>query len=121
MESKLKLSEIASLIMNIILGFYYHSEYFSVFLEDIFNVSPDGLTITSMQDLSCNHHAIYLNQWIKSTSKSIVKWTFKIDTMMPSTDLFFGITSTEKKPDEDVATADMTSISAASPSTLLCG
>ena len=35
MESKLKLREIASLIINIVLGFYYHGEFIAKFLNNI--------------------------------------------------------------------------------------
>ena len=44
-----------------------------------------------------------MNQWIESTSKSIVKWTFRVHKLHG--DFYFGITSKETDLDTDFSTA----------------
>ena len=108
-ESQLKLAEIAALIIKIILGFYYNGEYFASFLKDHFEVSPDKLTLTNIKEIDMGHHTSYFNQWIESTSNSIVKWTLKINkaekTMFDCAD-YFGIATKEDDPSKQFATAD---------------
>ena len=110
MESKLKMDEVAPLIINIILGFYHCAEFIDKFLEDHFRVSPDKLTITNIKKVSSASHTIYLNQWIHSMSKSIVKWTFKIN-QKPNHFLkfYFGITTEENEISTDFACGDILS------------
>ena len=103
MESSFAISEVASLIINIILGFYYHEEYITEYVKEFFQISQDRLTITNIKDIYTNFHSIYLNQWIESTSKAIIKWTFKINKLSQSNQYYFGITSNEKAPDTDFA------------------
>ena len=73
MELELQLMEIASLIINVILGFYYNPEFITKYLDEYFKVSDDRLTITNIKEIDVCEHGIYLNQWIESTSKSITK------------------------------------------------
>ena len=100
MESKFKLSQIATLIISIILGFY-SGEYIRSFLDECFEISQDKLTITRNK-YAAFVHSIYLNQWIDSTSKSMVKWTFKINKVNHrSAEIYFGLTSEELAPGVD--------------------
>ena len=109
-ELQLKLSEIAALIINMILGFYYHGEYFASFLEDHFEVSPDRLTLTNIKEIDLGNHTSYFNQWIESTSKSIVKWTLKINkaektNLKFDSAFYFGLATKESDPSKDFATS----------------
>lgn len=88
-ESKLELPEIASFIFHIILGFYCHDEFITKYLGESFKVSSDRLTIENLGYISFSNHAIYLNQWIQSISKSIHKWTFKMNNITRG-DAYFG-------------------------------
>ena len=105
-EIQLKLPEIASLIINIILGFYYSGEFISKFLDKYFEVSQDKLTITNLREIEFEEHTIYLNQWIESMSKAIVRWTFKINAMSNHnrTRIFFGFASKERPSEYDFTT-----------------
>ena len=49
MESLFEISEVTSLIINIILGFYFQGEYITEYVKENFEISPDKLTITNIK------------------------------------------------------------------------
>ena len=104
MKLKLKLTEIASLITHMILGFYYNPEFITKFLDKHFKVSQDKLTITNIKPTDFRSHSIYLNQWINSTESSITKWTFKINNLrkVGGTELYFALVSFQNDPSHDL-------------------
>ena len=102
-ESNIKLTEIASLIFNIILGFYYHSEFVAKFLGDHFRVSEDKLTVTNIAHIGTDRHTIYFNQWLESISESIVTWTFKINHIVSKGNVYFGLTTEDAAAYRDFA------------------
>ena len=119
-ESKLKLAQIHSLIFTVILGFYYHAEFISKYLKDNFKVTDDRSTISNIEDISCNDHTIYFNQWIESKSTAIVEWMFRINKVIKAGQMYFGITSKEKAITQDFA-ADASEWSSADASTMSFG
>ena len=56
MERKLKFGEVATLIIKIILGFYYHGEFIDKFSEKNFEISADKLTITNIKRVYHSQH-----------------------------------------------------------------
>ena len=69
-------------IKLICLKYYCDIEWFSGFKEDSFKVSNDKMTITTYsKNWNMNIHTIFGNVWIPSTSKTISKWTLKINQM----------------------------------------
>lgn len=85
------------------LKYYCSDEYFSRALEDFFTISNDKMTITNIRNIPVHAHTIYCNKWIESLSNVIVKWTFSIKSL-PGYAIFFGLTSNEKRIDEDFCT-----------------
>ena len=65
-------------------------------------MSEDKLTITNIKHVDFVAHAIYFNPWIESTSKCIVKWTFKMNRMVRrGGEFYFGLVSKEKDVKDD--------------------
>ena len=105
-ESQLNLQEITSLIIHIILGFYYQNEFITKYRKDCFEVSEDKLTITNIKQVGFLAHSIYFNQWIESTSQLIVKWTFKMNKVIErGTGFYFGLVSKEEDTFSDFSSA----------------
>ena len=105
-ESQLNFPEITSLIIHMILGFYYQNEFIAKYREDCFEVSEDKLTITNTKFIGFLAHSIYFNQWIESTSHIIVKWTFKMNKVIEEgTKFYFGLVSKETDTLSDFCSA----------------
>lgn len=104
-ESDFDVPDITSLIIHLILGFYYQFEFITKFRKDCFEVSEDKLTIANIKAIGFSQHAIYFNHWIASTSKSVVQWTFKINKMAFGT-IYFGLISREKDVETDFGDRD---------------
>ena len=81
MEQLLKLSSIPVVIAYLCLKYYAIPEMFDKFPTKYFQTTKDKLTIMNKLHAPYNQHCIYLYQWIDSTSKSIIKWTFKINRL----------------------------------------
>ena len=72
---------------------YYNEdiEWFGGFRDDCFKLSDDKMTITNIKSCNFANHTIFGNVWIPSTSKTISKWTLKINTM--NDDVYIGFAS----------------------------
>ena len=81
LEESLKLQTIPPIVLYLCIAYIYNPEFFARVREDAFKISDDKLSVTNIQEILWSQHCIYLNQWIESTSKSIVTWIFKMDKM----------------------------------------
>ena len=80
MESWLSQHEcIPSIIVHIILAFYWVNEYFASCSKWI-KISDNGTTITDIGKKFSSRNTSYCNQWISSMNKVIVKWNFHLSS-----------------------------------------
>eukprot|EP01084_Bolivina_argentea_P108655 194194_1 len=109
-EAKCSIQNTPPLILYTCLLYYYATEYFDKCGTGV-NISDDKMTITkdSASGTTWNN-TTYCKNFIDSTSKGIVKWTFKMnkfhtekDHNFPSSDICIGITSTEDNTNKDWA------------------
>ena len=82
-----------------LIGIFYHiHEHFEAADEDCITISEDKLAITSItSDRPLWTHSIYMHTWIKSCSKIMMTWSFRIDHL--TRNIYFGFASMQHRVD----------------------
>ena len=95
---KSNLQTIPTLIAHMIIIFYSICEHFTTSKHQCAIISRDQLTIINTRNFNFmaieSQFSVYLNEWIKSTSKRIITWTFKINSLNKG--MSFGLMSNRK-------------------------
>eukprot|EP01084_Bolivina_argentea_P266704 452487_1 len=82
------------------LEYYFVDEFISKARNDYFSISNDKMMVTNIGGhIDEGAHTIYCNQWIKTSSKVIAKWTFFIKNGGKL--MYFGLASNDEAINED--------------------
>ena len=89
----LKIKQNSVMIQYLVCLYYHLMDQFYRAHKDMVQISKDKQTATLLVDDF--NHAIYLNEWIESTSKEVVTWTYNINKLHDH--LYFGLVSKERE------------------------